>query len=501
MKTIKFVFLYLSRLISRYSRRIPSKRKPSKPPVFPTTSFIKATNSKPSSSGRSINFFLPSSRTLLFSIFLIAAFLCLWFFGFKANAKTLLSEGIVGLYTKNNVPPIVANLLSQSLVTLDKNGNPQPNLVSGWQVNNDGTVYTFKLRNNLYWNDGVRLKASQIKFILQDVDVSYPDDQTIQFKLADSFAPFPTLLTAPVFEDNSLIGVGNYRVARIETNHDILTKIVLNPASSTSKSLPNLSIRFYPDEKTARVAFELGEVDSLVGLNESGELKDQPSTAFKRINTFNKLAAIFYNTKDAILSDKNFRRALSLASPNIEGEERAKTPIPPNSWAYNDQVRDLSNDQKEAKSYLSKVNAGKDSTITLTTTPILASLGENIIQSWKQAGISGVLRVESGVPQNFQALLIAQPIPPDPDQYTLWHSTQTGTNFSKYSSARIDKDLEDGRKTLDKEKRLEKYQDFQKVILDDSPATFLYFPKTDVVYRTRIGEALDQVLGLQIPQI
>jgi peptide/nickel transport system substrate-binding protein len=66
-------------------------------------------------------------------------------------------------------------------------------------------------------------------------------------------------------------------------------------------------------------------------------------------------------------------------------------------------------------------------------------------------------------------------MPKDPDQYMLWHSSQQN-NISNYKNLRIDKLLEDGRQTQDQDQRVKLYEDFQKYLLDDPPATFLYFP-------------------------
>lgn len=406
-----------------------------------------------------------------------------------------VSQGIVGVYTVHNLPPIVVNLLSRSLVSLDATGKPQPNLAASWQVNNDGTKYTFKLRKNLFWNDGSRFKSSDLKFNIPDVDVSFPDDETIEFKLADSFYPFPSILTGPVLKGETFVGVGKYKVSSSDISRNLVTKLVLVPVTS-KEDLPTVSIRFYPDEKTARTAFELGEVQSLVGITETKELPNQPSVKLLKIPVYNKLVAIFYNTHDNFLKDKNLRKALSLAIPILE-EEKAKTSIPPFSWAYNNSIKDYFNNPEEAKSYLNKLSQ-KDVSITLTVTPWLADVGEKVAASWRSLGINTILRIESGIPQNFQALLIAQPIPLDPDQYILWHSTQTKTNISKYDfNRRVDKDLEDGRRVGDLEKRKERYLDFQKNIVEDLPATFLYFPKSLVLYRQKIAPELGKVLPLQ----
>lgn len=474
MKHFRFLQLFLSHFLARYFRR---------PPTF---------------GGYKRNLTQISGKQLL----VVIAVLIAVFFLFKAGPsffpKTTISEGIVGLYSRNNLPPSVANLISKPLVSIDRTGRPQPVLAEGWQVNNNATVYTFSLKKDLYWSDGSKAKSSDIKFNLPDVEISYPNDSTIEFKLADSFNPFPSLLISPVFKGDSLLGVGDFIVEKEELNHGLVKKLLLSPKNG---NLPMVSIHFYPDERTAKTAFELGEVESLIGFSDGVSLQEQPSIEFKKITSFNKLVAIFYSTKDPILSDKNMRRALSAATPVIDGEERAKTPIPSQFWAYNTDIKESLGDPESAKNYLDKVQSGKESIITLTTVPSLASLGEKIIRGWRGSGIQAVLRVESGIPQNFQALLLSESIPSDPDQYALWHSTQDTTNLSKYSSPRVDKDLEDGRKTGDLEKRKENYLDFQKVLIDDSPATFLYFPKIQVVYRKKSEDNLNKILPLQFPQM
>lgn len=407
-----------------------------------------------------------------------------------------VSQGFIGVYQENNLPAPIATLLSSPLVSLDKSGRPEPNLVSGWQVNNNATVYTFKLREGIFWNDGTSLKSSDINFLLPDVSVSYPDERTLEFKLNDSFSPFPTLLTVPLFKNSSLTGVGKFKVVDKEVKNGLITKLRVR---AHDLSLPTLVVKFYPDEKLAKIAFQKGEIQSLIGVNDTGELQNETSVRVKKIESFSKVTAVFYNLKDKSLSDKNLRVALGLAIPAIAEENRAKSPIPPDSWAYNSSVKDSIGNEELAKSYLAKAR-GELSQIVLTTSPYFAAIAETVVESWKKIGISAMVRIESGLPQNFQALLTSQPIPQDPDQYALWHSTQAKTNISKYSAARVDRDLEDGRRSTDLKIRKERYLDFQKVLIDDAPATFLFFPKVNVLYRKNIEEQLFKIINLQFPE-
>ncbi|RJP46105.1 MAG: ABC transporter substrate-binding protein [Armatimonadetes bacterium] len=446
--------------------------------------------------------FSKETRNYFILLFLLIICLAVWLkLGPFFRHDAVIVEAVIGSYTSNNLPVSVTSLISEPLVKFDDQGHPQPNLVSGWQVNSDATVYTFRLKDNLYWQDGTAVLSSDIEIKLSDVDVTYPDNQSIEFKLVDSFSPFPGLLTNPVLKKGTLIGMGKFKVVEEKRSHGLIAELDLisNTVLSEAKreEIQALSIRFYPDETTAVTAFSLGEANVLLGLNNEIDLVEWPGIKEVRLPSFNKILAIFFNTKDPILSDKNFRKALSISIPDIEGEERLKNSIPSRSWAYNDTTKDINGDLELAESFLDRVSAGKDKTITLITTPVFESVGKVVVEAWKKLGLSVLLRVESGIPQNFQALLITQPIPADPDQYALWHSTQSKTNISGYDSKRIDKDLEDGRKTADLAKRKEKYLDFQRVLADDAPAAFLYFPKTKVIYRQKIEEDLNKILPLQ----
>lgn len=431
-------------------------------------------------------------------ILVIALLSGLTYLKFRPNKDTQLSEGIIGTFQENDLPEQATRLLSQSLVE-SQNGRAIPKLVEGWDVNNNATVFTFKLKKNLYWSDGTKVHSQDIAFNIPDVDVSYPDENSIQFKLKDSFSPFPALLTKPVFKNGSLIGIGPYQLTRVEKSRIFITKLTLT--TSDPNLVKDLIIRFYPNEKTALTAFQIGEVKALLGVSKN--LDTSPLVSLEQKTTYQRLVTILYNIKDPVLSNRSLRQALGYSAPSMPGEVEAKTSIAPNSWAYFPEVNDYLDNIDGAKSALERAKNALDKDaltkeIILTSTPQLEEVGQQIVSRWRELGLKVDLRVESGVPQNFQALLIAQTIPSDPDQYSLWHSTQTQTNLTKYSSARVDKDLEDGRKAIKEEDRKVKYDDFQKQILEDSPATFLYFPKYNVLYLKKTKQKLDKVLPLQL---
>lgn len=416
------------------------------------------------------------------------------------NTQNTIRIGLIGTYQEHDLPFEVTKLLSRGLVEASSDGSIKPDLVSGWETNNDATQFKFKLKDNLKWADNTPVKSSDLEFSITNTDVSYPDNRTIQFNLKESYSPLPSLLTKPVFKKGTLIGMGPYRIIKIEKSRIFITKITL---VSDQNFLPGINIRFYPNEKVAVTGFELGEVQVLLGLS-NPESVGRNSLIGKRQKTdYSKIVTILFNTKDSMLQNRSLRQALSFQTPKIANEEVADNPYPPQLWAYNSDSKKYLSNPKEAEAALERAKAilsdkTLHSELILTAIPNLESVGKEIEASWKKLGFDAKLRVESGIPQNFQALLITQSIPIDPDQYFLWHATQTKTNLTKYDSKRVDKDLEDGRKTITEEDRKEKYFDFQKTLLEDTPAIFLYFPKYNMVYLKKVEPLLDNILKLNI---
>jgi len=91
----------------------------------------------------------------------------------------------------------------------------KPNLALSWDIDDTGKVWTFHLRKDVYWNDGVRFTARDVKFTFdrlifnQDIPTSsrdvfsingksirveVVDKFTVRFILPDSFAPFLRLM-------------------------------------------------------------------------------------------------------------------------------------------------------------------------------------------------------------------------------------------------------------------------------------------------------------------
>lgn len=414
-------------------------------------------------------------------------------------SRSDLRVGLIGTYQEHDLPEELAKLVSAPLVKASSDGRIKPNLVEGWEVNNDATQFKFRLKDGLKWSDKTPVKTTDLEFGIPNTSVSYPDDRTIQFNLKESYSPLPSLLTKPVFKKGTLLGIGPYQVTKVEKSRIFITKITLEPDNS---NLPPVNIRFYPSEKVAVTGFNLGEVQVILGLGNQKLLPSNPLIGIRQTTDYSKIATVFFQTEDSSLRNRSIRQALSYQIPEVSGEQSANNPYPPDFWVYDTTAKKYLSNPKEAQAALGRAKSQVSddqlhSELVLTAIPNLEEVGKAIVESWKALGFDSKLRIETGIPQNFQALLIIQNIPIDPDQYFLWHATQTKTNLTKYNSKRVDKDLEDGRKIITEDERKDKYFDFQKTLLEDAPAAFLYFPKYNVVYLKKIEPLLDKVLNTQ----
>lgn len=390
--------------------------------------------------------------------------------------------GLTGRFRPDNLPIEILSLMGTGLTEIDEAGNVRPALAESWQVDEDGKVWIFHLKKGLFWQDGKAVVSSDIKYPFTDVTVEMPDEATIVFRLQSPFSPFPSVVAKPIFK-KGLLGTGAWKV---KVRGLRLSGTYVSSLSLVDENKNSKVFKFYPTEERAKLAFRLGSVDRLENV-----FNKSPFDTWRNVEITENLhedqyVALFLNTQDSFLSEKALRQALAYGvDKSAFGFPRSISPISPNSWAFNPQVKPYTYDPTHAKALLEDLPKEQRETlgVRLATTPILLDAAEKIAADWNKVGVKTEVQVTSSVPEDFQALLVIFDIPQDPDQYSFWHSTQTASNITGFSNPRIDKLLEDGRIELDQSERKSVYLDFQRFLVEESPAIFLYHPVTYTVSR------------------
>lgn len=415
------------------------------------------------------------------------------------QVKTTRYIGVVGIYDFASLPREMQELMSRGLTKVNADGSVSPDLAERWTVEDNGKTYRFLLRKNIRWQDGKLLEPKDISFNFQDTQIIVNENEII-FKLKDPFSPFPTVMSQPILREvrasylrffmrNKIVGLGDYQITKTKYQDNRLEEIILDSVHD------RLIYRFYVTEEKAKTAFQHGQVDTLIDISDISDFDTWKNISKTQTVHYDQYLAVFFNLNDPLFQ-KNIRQSLNYALEKTEGEERAKGPLNPKSWAYLDGVKSYEFDQARASERLIDELPQQPLHFTLTTIPRFQNDAERIKGQWEVFGQQAVLDCQknSAVKEktlcdnlavqvnlsitnfpdtnSYQALLVGQSIPSDPDQYFFWHSTQN-TNITHYSNPRIDVLLENGRKTTDQTERKAIYQEFQQFLLEDSPAVFM----------------------------
>jgi len=396
--------------------------------------------------------------------------------------KNTIRIGRVGKYSSETYPVDIQSMLSSGLVSITQGGKIHAELAKSWEIKDDDKTYIFTLDDSIRWHDGSSLVPGDISYNFKDVEVTQGDG-TITYHLKEPFSPFFSAVSRPILKKNKF-GTGEYRLVKTQIGSGVLQSLTLESESQ------RLIYKFYPTETSSLTAYKLGEIDKIERLSFiSDELKrDTTSLVDEDHNTDNQQGVLFFNNNDVILTSKPARQALAYAiKDKTFGRDRSISPIDKSSWAFNNLVKTYDYDAEKAKTLFSQdIKDSKSQKLELKTMLQYLDIAESIASSWRETlGVEVDVKVVSTITSDYQILLSDFTPPVDPDQYTIWHSTQS-TNFTHFSNLKIDKLLEDGRRTSDQKLRKEIYQDFQRFLLEDCPAVFLFKTNSYTLSRNQL---------------
>lgn len=389
--------------------------------------------------------------------------------------------GMTGVSDIHSIPQAVLSKISNGLVFINEKGEVVPILADRWEVKNNGKEYHFYLRKNLYWNDGAKFTAHDINYAFKDIKITVPNSYEIVFSLKNKLPIFPTYLTQPIIKGR-LIGVaGLYKIDRSKIKYGNISELYLTP---TKPTLPPLVYKFYENETKLINAYKLGQVNEITITKKSVAdiFSTWKNTEIDKTIDYSRLLTLFFNVNSEAFKQKEKKEvrqaiAMLLSQQDYKDQgERASSPIPPISWAFNPDIHQpVYNDDFVQK--ILKTNTDKKTTVTLSTYEDYLDIANDIQTKLADSNLKVNVNILTyDKPTTYDMLLAFWKVPADPDQYYYWHSTQTQGNITGYKSEKIDLLLEQGRDNLSTDKRKEIYSTFQKVIVDDVPAYFLYYP-------------------------
>ena len=387
--------------------------------------------------------------------------------------------GYIGNYNETNLPEEIISYISNSILVIGSKGNYLPVLAKYWEIKKNGQEYLIHLKSDLYWNDGKNFQAKDFNLEFKDVKTEIVDKYLIKFTLNKPLAIFPSYLTKPILKQ-SLIGVaGLYKVDQIKKENDQIKELYLSPNKT---NLPTIVYKFYENENQMITAYKLGEIRQMKVFrkNIADIFSNWKNTEIKKTIDYSRLLTVFFNLNNKMLKEKEIRQAID---QGIDREKLAEfgtmadSPISPSSWAYNANLKKSTYDLEAGREIFKNDSSSSSAELTISTFYEYLEIAEKIKDFLISLGIKVNTKVLSTGTSDFDLLLAYWNLPPDPDQYYFWHSTQIKQgNITGYKNLKVDKLLEDARNSFSLEDRKKLYLDFQKVIVDDKPSLFLLYP-------------------------
>ncbi len=502
----------------------------------------------------------PPTTGLLITAGFLVAFIGATFIYFSMTKSVptdggQITEGILGsanslnpLYAPNNpVDSDVSSILYPQLFTYDVDGVLQPELVQEYEVNQEKTVYTITLKENISWDDKTPISVDDILFTIEkitDPNLESPlrpaltgveavriDDRTLELKRNSSYSPFISTMTFGILpkhiwesrsndsyrtlEDNfTIVGAGpfKYKSHKFDPNSKLSTlSLEKNPGYFGQKPrIDRLTLQFYTNPQMLIDDFQKGIVDIASYVN----LPQDTSNVLTQFIRVPQYFAVFFNTKTPFLKNQPAREALTLAFDKetflseVIGEfgeplDGPLTPyntyFKPNTSEFNpDSARKILDENGwvdvDGDGIREKDNVKAEITLTSAEGEYVPEFLDKFQAAAKEVGISILTdrQTLASIQENilperaFDALYIGIGMNIYPDPFIYWHSSQSkspGLNVSQYSNVNADIFLESARTNTDESVIASSLLQFQEQINLDTPALFLYTPNSPFYVR------------------
>ena len=447
----------------------------------------------------------------------------------------------------------ISDWLFNGLFKYDKNGNHTVDLAQSYEFETS-TKLIVKLKNNVLWHDGVKFTSKDVVFTYEKIidpkvfnsiksnfqevqSVKAIDDFTLEiiykqpyFKAIETWMvgilPYHLLkdeenLMTSSFNKNP-IGTGSYKLKEFKTAQDI--ELIAN--ENYFEGIPKIDkilYQFLPDPNTSFLYLKQKKLD--IGGLTPIQIDRQIDDDFKNKFTIIQKPSFAYtylgfNLNNEKFKDLRIRQALSLA---IDRQELVDIlffgygkicngPFLPDSFAYNEKIKPITQNIEKAKELLKELGYDENNpftfeVVTNTGNDTRINTAQILQYQLEKVGVKMTIRVMEWQaflntvvhPKKFDAVILGWSLGLMPDAYPLWHSSSDklgGFNLVSYKNEKVDKLIEDGINTINREELGKIYKEIFKIISDDLPYLFLYIPDGITVVNKEIKNVEPSFIGI-----
>jgi len=485
-------------------------------------------------------------RKTLFSFITLAMVSCLLACSARPDPNTLVM--LIESSPTNLDPRIgvdaqserIDNLIFDDLLSRGDNLDVAPGLAERWEIP-DPLTYIFHLHHGVKFHDGRSLTSRDVKWTLDSliagkirsakaaayrfVDrIDAPNDFTVVLRMKEPDAALLWNLSdgamgiVPFGSGEEIsrtpIGSGPFRFVSAEIDKEVVVARNGNYWGERPK-LSRVRFAIVPDATTQALELRKGSGDVIINGSFPPDtvltLRREPSLAVESAPG-TRLAYLGFNVRDPILKDVRVRQAIAYAldrRPMIDylwrGEAQpARSVLPPQSWAYNDNVPTYDHDPIKARQLLDTAGYPEVDGVRFHIT-MKTSTDENtrlmvavMQQQLREVGIALDIRsfefgtffsdVTHGAFQLYGLRWIGGN--EDPDIFSLCFSSSrfppNGANRGYYSNPKVDALIDEARREVDQSKRKSTYAELQLILAEELPYIDLWYLDNVLVHNKRV---------------
>ncbi|MFN8671026.1 MAG: ABC transporter substrate-binding protein [Candidatus Sericytochromatia bacterium] len=310
------------------------------------------------------------------------------------------------------------------------------------------------------------------------------------------------------------VGTGPFKFSSWVQNEKIVLKVNEEYWGEKAK-IKKLIFKPIPDNSVRLLELEKGSIQAMDGITPDDAAKIQENKDLTLLTQPGmNVAYMAMNTEKPPLDNPKVRMAINLAIDKnalvkaffADGKVGmvATNPIPPTLWSYNDKIEPFKFDKEKAKALIKESGVNLDKTLDFWAMPIArpympnpSKIAESIQANLKDIGLKtkivtyewGTYLEKASKGEHDMCLLgwIGDNGDPDNFMYALLSSNNTkkgsASNYAFYKSPEMDKYLNDAKKELDHQKRIDDYMKAQEVFHKDVPWVPLFHSTQIVAFR------------------
>ena len=449
------------------------------------------------------------------------------------------------LFATTSSEKTLSRLMFATLSTIDYSGHPGIGLAESIMPNEDGKVWTVKLRDGLKWSDGEPITNDDVIFTtdliknpavgsaygsnLAKVKVTINENNEIVFNLPTAYSDFITALNFPIVpkhvlgdaDPQTLIennfsntpvtsGAFNYNATQATAGTNSEEKVFYlssNPDYYMGQTMLNsFAVHTYSSKDDIIASLNAGSTTATAELSGADADKVNTASFIQKNSSLNSGAFIFFNTSKEIVKNNEMRAAIRQGI-NIDKIREAAPdtlaldyPLLKAQIKLNHYPEIPAHDTVAAKNKLDELGGGQPLKVDIATVSSgylpnvaeavkaqLEELGFEVTVSSYEENQDFINNVISK--RNYDILVYEIELGADPDLLPYYHSSQasaSGLNLSNYRNILVDDLLLGARDTLNEELRVKKYESFLEHWVTDVPAIGLYQPNLTYYYNKNV---------------